>query len=225
MKIFILILLMPTFLLAQYAGDNPRREVFLRVVHVDGDKAMSADEAYDVYQYVAKYYTANTDIELLPSGFVSIEDPEPEDFSQTSFVLNRRIWFHVVESKLLHKARRREIILIIDRPLYFNGEFITGGSAHRCALYNQADHAHIYGGNHLSLIQAIHEVGHALGASHNDETSSIMNTNPYSSGFSLDDNSKKQIKSCVKRETRKKIRFCRKKAKRPRVCLRKWRLR
>jgi hypothetical protein len=207
--------------------DNPKKEVFLRVIHIQGQKSLNSEQAYDIYQEVSRFYTKNTDIELFPAGFITIEDFEPVD-DQKSFINNRngKFWNHILNKRLAHNPRKRELLLIIDRPVLINNILSFGGSSHNCNLYKYGAYTYIFGGdNDQMLTQALHEVGHALGAIHFDSVPSVMNTNPYYLKIlSLDFRSKRRIKKCVKKETRKKIRFCRNKKFFPR-CFRKWRLR
>lgn len=212
---------------AECAGDNLRKEIYLKVIHINSPYSMNSSAAYEIYQQITKFFTLNSEIELHPSGFLSLEDPLPHLNKLSDYVPFRvrsvRLWSKIVRFKLNHKAKNREIILIIDRSLEYNESFnYSGGHSDVCSLYCSACYSYTYGNPTKSALKiAIHEVGHALGVKgHEDNT--IMDADI--PNYILGEYSKKRIAGCNRKTTKRKIFECRGK-KRPRKCLRRNRLR
>lgn len=205
-----------------YAGDNKRKEVFLRVIHVDSVTSMSASKAYDIYQEVTKYYSKNTAIELHPAGFLSIQDPRPQFSKISDLNFNSRpakLWFYITRNKLAHKARKREVILIIDKALEQNGLYnLAGGRSNVCSLYCASCYSYMHGNLKASLKVAIHEVGHALGVKGHEANTIMDITIP---NLTLGSYAKKRIAGCNRKITKRKIFFC-KRRRFKRRCLIRW---
>lgn len=219
MRMLILTLLLASQALADnYAGNNPRREIFLRVIHIDSPDNILASEAYQIYQKVTKFYTKNTRIELHPAGFISLTDPQSDMKELGEFkTSDNKLWYHIDKMNLTHKARKREVILLMDKS--YNG--LKGGSSDVCSLYCPSCYSYTFGGRYR---EALHEVGHALGVKgHEKEPNSIMYWNPLDDNFILGKYAKKRIRGCNRKTTKRKLRQCRR-SKKTRICKRRFRL-
>lgn len=218
------------------ASSEPNRTGSIRVVYTQHQDAWQEQDVISLAKDAINYFNHFAETDLVLQDVRPISNPNDTSRDVGLFEMAER-WHvmrhHALNNGLSHNARKREFLLFIDAPLLGGGDYWFAGWANICALYDNASTgiAHVTWRSTrdsyaTSALYIAHELGHLLGAKHEDGPFNLMD--PGNSNFlgledfpnlNLTPSNIQQIHGCFKRRTRRVIRAC-KKSNRTRRCRR-----
>jgi hypothetical protein len=226
------------------SGDSSAQNInatYARVVIIkcaEGVNCISQTDALVAFERAQYFFKTQLGRELYLSGVDIISDPDPSRFMTTSeFWLNdyRFRLLGQLLGKLKINAKKPEFFLVYDKYLVGNGLRYNAGRAHLCGIYNPNAYSVVYATDVFAerlktrfAVVTAHEIGHWVGASHNDfEGDNFMMSDAKDKDLlSIPPTQKtlKEINQCMSRRAYVKNKQCNK-SRRPKLCKKKFGLR
>jgi predicted Zn-dependent protease len=226
------------------SGDSSAQNIsatYARVVIIKcaiGVDCISQDDALKAFEKAQYYSRTQLGRDLYLSGVDIIDDPEPNRFMTIS-----EFWFNDYRFRLLGQllgkikinAKKPEFFLVYDKYLVESNKRYNAGRSHLCGVYNVGNYSVVYATDVFAerlktrfAVVTMHEIGHWLGASHNDfegdnfmmsdtKDKDLLNVPPTQRTLT-------EINQCMSRRAYVKNKQCNK-ARRPKLCKKKFGLR
>lgn len=219
--------------------------VTIKMIHIQNEKNFNYYESAKIVHRAIEFINTNTEIKLIYNTSESIADPFPDFYNLRDFYKfesrYKKLERFLYDNRLLGRFNKRELTVIIDRPLEDDdGVIYTAGRAFICAMYqpkialahvtyqtNNKTSSGSYNKTYEQMFNRAvnlvsHEILHNLGAEHYEigdcpecimPPSFLQDVHLDPKFFIASMQTVNSANKCVKRETRRAIVTCRRKTK------------
>lgn len=158
----------------------PIQPVKLNIVAVSGKNGISRDMAVKLRSRIKSYYR-RYGIVVKFGFFIVRRDPFPYFREECNNVFCIEQEYSAYWHKFGYLRKDGEVLHVIAPPVKVDGHLYIGGMASNCGGFSYSN-AETYNSNGEyrfihSVNAAIHEIGHALGADHDDSGVNVMHSN------------------------------------------------